>query len=69
MNLPTVDRFLDKIAEMSFGDQQQFDQFLELYASFVRAQAIEQAAIKVDQWNVYRNEEYDKLAQAIRSLK
>lgn len=63
------DQLIDKISPMTFEQQQQLDLFLEQYASFIRAQAIEQAAIKVDQWNVYRNEEYDKLAQAIRNLK
>lgn len=63
------DVVLDKLSVMPFDQRQQFDLFLEQYAAFIRAQAIEQAAIKVDQWNVYGSEEYDRLAHTIRALK
>ena len=57
------------LAGLSFEQQQQIEQLLEEHGRFVRANAIEQAAIVVDQWNAYNTVEYQQLANRIRSMK
>lgn len=58
-----------RLNSLSFDEQQQIEQMLEEHGQFVRAHALEQAAIVVDQWNVYNTPEFEQLARRIRSMK